>query len=269
MSLFLTNWSIEIIPIFFVLLLLGFYLSGALSSKPKNIKIVSWWRITSYIVGNVILVFALFGPLDYLSEKLFFFHMIQHLAITHLAVPLLLLGAPTFTIIRGMPYGIRYYTIGKLANNYIVRSSLNFVSKPPIAWTLFVTSFWLWHIPGLYSRAVLEPSIHILEHSMFLLSAMLFWGVLIDPTPFRSAMPYLTRMFFVVLALTQGLPLAAFLTFARDPLYSVYMSNSGIIDVSPLVDQQIGGLIMWIGTMVPYFITLGGVFWMAVNEDKR
>ncbi len=82
-------------------------------------------------------------------------------------------------------------------------------------------------------------------------------------------MPYLTRMFFVVLALTQGLPLAAFLTFSREPLYSVYMTGSRIIDISPLVDQQIGGLIMWVGTMVPYFITLGGVFWMAVNEDKR
>tara|TARA_Y100000590_G_C15367576_1_gene881291 strand:+ start:33 stop:263 length:231 start_codon:yes stop_codon:yes gene_type:complete len=76
-------------------------------------------------------------------------------------------------------------------------------------------------------------------------------------------------MFFVVLALTQGLPLAAFLTFSREPLYSVYMTGSRIIDISPLVDQQIGGLIMWVGTMVPYFITLGGVFWMAVNEDKR
>ena len=238
MSLFLTNWSFEIIPLFLFSLLIGFYLSGALKSKPKQITIVSNWRIISFLSGNVLILFSLFGPLDYLSEKLFLFHMIQHLTITHLAVPLVLLGAPTFTIIRGMPYGVRYYTIGKLANVTAVRSAINFVSKPLIAFALFVTSFWAWHIPGLYSLAVLDPLVHILEHGMFLISGILFWSALIDPTPFKSAMPYLTRMFYVVLALTQGLPLAAFLTFSREPLYSVYMVDSGIIQVSPLVENK-------------------------------
>ncbi len=269
MSLFLTNWSFEIIPVFLFSLVIGFYISGVVRFKPTRIVIVSNWRITSFLVGNILILFALFGPLDYLSGKLFLFHMIQHLMLTHLAVPLVLLGAPTFTIIRGMPYGIRYYTVGKLAKVAAVRAVINFVSQPLISFALFVTSFWAWHVPGLYSLAVLDPIVHILEHGIFLVSGILFWGVLIDPTPFKSAMPYLTRMFYVVLALTQGLPLAAFLTFARDPLYSVYAVDNGIIQISPLLDQQIGGLIMWIGTMIPYFITLGGVFWMAVNEDKR
>ena len=269
MSLFLTNWSLEIIPIFLLLLVVGFYLSGAFRFQPKRIIIVSNWRILSFLLGNTLIVFALFGPLDYLSEKLFLFHMIQHLTLTHLAIPLVLLGAPTFTIVRGMPYGVRYYTVGKLANVRLIRAFINFLSKPPISFAFFVTSFWAWHIPGLYSLAVLDPLVHIVEHGMFLISGLLFWGVLIDPTPFKSAMPYLTRMFYVVLALTQGLPLAAFLTFSREPLYPVYMVDNGIFDISPLLDQQIGGLIMWIGTMIPYFLTLGGVFWMAVNEDKR
>ena len=269
MPVLLEYWSWDPLAIFSITLFCLFYLNGIRDLSPNKIIVISGWRKSSFFSGMGITLFVLIGPIDYLATQLFFYHMIQHLLLTHLAAPLILLGIPVFPILRGLPKGVRYYTVSKLSKSKNVKLLLSFLSHPASTWVFFVTTFWAWHIPGLYSAAVENELIHLIEHMMFIVSALMFWWSIVTPSPFHSKVPYLARGFYIILALTQGLPLSAFITFASEPLYSVYLAEQTIMDINPLVDQQIGGLIMWIGTMVPYFISLGLIFWLSVVGDKK
>jgi len=60
--------------------------------------------------------------------------------------------------------------------------------------------------------------------------------------------------------------LGALLTFAAQPFYLPYVSAPRIFGSTPLGDQQLGGLIMWLPTNIPYLIALSVLFFQWVGE---
>ena len=167
---------------------------------------------------------ALLSPLESMAHDLFSAHMGQHLILIYVAAPLLVIGLPRLRIPR-------------VATGAVV------------VWVLHVGALWLWHLPGLYSAALRNNPLHGLEHLSFLVTAMLFWSVLIHPDRTRRLDHPAALMLVFLTAVASG-ALGALLTFATTPLYEVHAGTTG--SLTQLEDQQLAGLLMWIPTGVVY-----------------
>src|SRR5215469_5184534 len=148
----LTTWSLEPFVIVSVLVTALLYLRGvAYTSRLGLGPHLSWWQITCFFAGLLVLFIALESDIDVLSDKLLFVHMIQHDLLTMVVPPLLLLGMPAWVMWRAFPavwrrvvllQAIRYRWPWR-AGQVIGRA----LSNPPLVFVLFVGGFLFWHIP--------------------------------------------------------------------------------------------------------------------------
>ena len=265
----LLAWSWEPLTLFFVGLLGVGYARGWRGLKPLKVTVITHWRAASFLTGLTLLLLALISPIDTLGGRLFAFHMTQHMLLTHVAVPLILLGAPVLPVARGMGYGIRRVTVIKLAKSSLVRRVFHLLIHPLVGLAVFVACIWAWHVPAAYAAAVTNDLAHIAQHASFITAATIFWWAIIDPTPIRGKLPYLGRLVIVVMALSLTFPLAAMLTFAATPWYEPYIGQEALWGLDAMTDQQIGGLIMWVGGIAPYFLAIAGLFIVAVRRDEE
>ncbi len=254
--------------IFFVLV--GyFYIRGL--RRFKNRKPVRTWQIWCFFTGLFVLIAALVPPIDPLADRLFFMHMVQHLLIVQVGVPLLIFGVPYFVILRGMPMWFRSYVYFPLLRNRPFQKVLKFVSKPLVALILFEANFIFWHIPLYYNLALFNDVWHMLEHACMALTAMLLWRNIIDPYPMRAVLSYPSRILYLALITASDIILSSILTFADRPLYGY----EGIPQPEWWVwgyvqDQALGGLIMWVPGGFVWFVAMTACFFVwARNEQSQ
>jgi putative membrane protein len=103
-----------------------------------------------------------------------------------------------------------------------------------------------WHLPALYEAALGNEALHLLEHAVFVIGAYLFWWNVIDPHPLRPNLQYLVRVPYIFLTVVPAFALGAFLTFADGPWYATYIVTAPLHGLTPIEDQQLGGVIMWV-----------------------
>lgn len=214
-------------------------------------------QITYFVLGWVTLALALVSPLDPLGDEyLFSAHMIQHMLIAVVAPPLLLLGTPRW--LAELPL-----------RNMSVRMVARWLASPIVAFGVFQADIWLWHAPALYDLTLANDTVHILEHLTFLIFGLIYWLPILSPTPL---IPRISRGFAVLYLFIGCQPmvaLGALLTFASRPLYTPYIDAPRVWGLSPLGDQQLGGLIMWLPTNIPYLVALSAAFFLWVGERDR
>jgi cytochrome c oxidase assembly factor CtaG len=103
-------------------------------------------------------------------------------------------------------------------------------------------ALWLWHVPALFEAALTHPSVHVLQHSSFLGSALLFWGSVFGRAPRRAGAVALASLFTTMVHTGA---LGALLTFSPTVWYPHY-AQGAVLGLGALEDQQLGGLIMWV-----------------------
>jgi cytochrome c oxidase assembly factor CtaG len=243
MNSLLTYWSFDYITVVFIGLLCLFYLY-ALYGRLKK-------RSAYFFAGIFLLIFCVASPLHFLGENyLFSAHMLSHTLILLVAAPLLVLGIPPEN---------------RFKNSFISISKK--VSKSPLAgWLTGVCIMWFWHIPTIFNRLTMMNDmsmnssqimsllsyIHILS---LLLAGMIFCLPIINPyTEFRL-MP-LKGVLYLTSACVLCSILGLLITFAPAVVYTHYLQFNNASGFSSLirndwgiskeVDQQIGGLIMWV-----------------------
>lgn len=190
---------------------------------------------------------------DGIAEQYLTAHMVQHLVVTLVVPPLLLLGTPAW-LIDGWFRSPAVLAIGR------------FLTRPLLAFAAFNVPFSLIHLPVLYELMLRNYAFHLLSHAIFLLTALLLWWPVVGP---HGALPRLTYPLQMLYLLGQTIPgqvIGAFLTFSP-PLYSFYseIARSGM---SQQLDQQIAGLLMWVGGGLLYFIPLTAVFFVWFNREE-
>jgi len=150
------------------------------------------------------------SPFCALTSALFSARVVHHLLLTIALAPLILLALPRFTV-RG-PGGL---------------------------WVgLHIIVFWFWHAPQAYSAALSSHFVYWAMQVSILGSALLFWAWL-RQSGIASAIAAL-----LATTVAMGL-LGALLTFAGQPLYAPHFRSTSAWGLTPLDDQQLGGLIMW------------------------
>jgi putative membrane protein len=193
--------------------------------------------------------------------------MTQHEILMLLAAPLLVLSRPMLAFLKALPRD-RARALARIANARCCQRIWRFITNSFVAWGLHAVTLWIWHLPALFDATVDDDLVHSLQHLSFLGSALLFWwAVLHGP---RRAMSYgIAVLYLFTTALHSGL-LGALLVYARTLWYSTYATTTQSWGLSPLDDQQLGGLIMWVPAGMVYVFAALVLFvgWLRESERK-
>ncbi|MBI2325761.1 MAG: cytochrome c oxidase assembly protein [Chloroflexi bacterium] len=244
-------------------------MSGARRSRIHGRR---WplWRTGVFLLGCAAIVGALLSPIDALAHDLFSVHMVQHMLLVAVAAPLILLGAPIRPVLRGMPRSWRRWIVRPIARNAAVRAALHLLRHPLVAGALYVAGLYAWHVPLLYDAALADELVHVLEHLWFMVTALLFWSCVIDPEPFRSRLPYPARIFYLLLAgAGQNTILGGLLAFSTRLLYRSYEGRPERYGLDAVLDQRIGGAIMWVPGDLIFLAAASASFFLWLAEEER
>lgn len=225
------------------LLLVGPLRSRFASSKPITSRQLTFWTL-----GILAMIVALITPISTLADLyLFSAHMLQHILLTLVAPPLLLLGMPAWFF---EPLRTRSGLL------HLARSLCN----PFFAFAVFNVTFVAWHFPALYNLALYSPQVHLLEHITIVATAMLTWMPVLSPTKLIPRLPLPLQVFYAFLQSIVGTGLGGILTLAKEPIYVFYVQAPRIWAVPVLEDQVWAGLLMWVGAAMIWLVVLTIIF---------
>ena len=227
------------------------------------------WYAWSFGAGILFLAFSLLGPLETYNEQLFTLHMSQHLLIMQVATPVILLGRPVQLVLKALPPRNTKQTVGLLFGNGSVRFAVIAVTAPVTGFLLFNGNMGFWHLPAFYEAALVNNWVHHLQHLLFAGFSMLYWWVIIDPVPRHHRLPPAWAIGSVFLSMMIGSIIGAILTLSGTVLYPFYLETANPWGWSPLLDQQVGGLIMWVGSFVLYFIVVIVLAVKLLQQDEK
>ena len=244
------------------------YLVGLLRI-PASVRTVLFGarRYLSFAAGIASLFIVLISPLDGLDDELFSAHMVQHMVLMLVAPPLLVSGRPTLAWLWAFPLSTRRM-MGRIWVKTRLGNYLHRIFTPTVVWILCSAALWFWHLPAPFAWSLASEPIHALEHICFFATSLMFWSLVLEPISKRRIGYGITIVFVMTFGLQMGL-LGALLTFAGHPLYAAYFQTTEHWGLSPLEDQQVGGLSMWIPASLVHLATLGALVTSWMRQDER
>jgi putative membrane protein len=200
---------------------------------------IRFWQAACYAAGWLGLAGALVSPLHMLGEHLFTAHMVEHEIVMACAAPLLAFSRPIGALLWSLPPALRDL-LGRASRSRRLRVPWLAATSPLPATAIHGAVIWLWHAPPLFEAAVANTAVHRLQHLSFLISALAFWWALARRADRGAASMHL----FVTMVHTSLL--GALLTFSPRVLYPRQTFAAAHFGLTPLEDQQLAGLVMWI-----------------------
>jgi putative membrane protein len=198
-------------------------------------------RRAAFFGGLAVVAVALLSPVDIYADALLSVHMAQHVLLTLVAAPLLLLGRPGELALRVVSPERRRRWL-RLGRGRVGRLA----SSPLLAWTAFAAAGWVIHFSPLFDAALRSPPVHVAEHALFLATALLFWWPVVGGHPGRPSLPHGVRLLYLGVAMPQNTFLALAVLGAEGVLYSHYAELARSWGPSPLADQRQGAGLMWV-----------------------
>lgn len=246
------------------------YVNG-LGNWDKPSHPINAWQKVSFFAGLLTIFLALQSPIDPLAEHYFFVHQIQHLILRMVGPLLVLLGAPLTPMLRGLPLWLRQGGVRAVVRRAWARQAYHYLTNPVAAVAMFMFALYFWQVPGLHDLAVRNDYVHELMHGTMLFSGFLFWWLVIDPKPHRSRLHYGLRVLYLGLIVLPNTVLGAGITFARGLLYQAYTEFPQPIPLDPIIDQQLGGLFLWVVGDMMSIIAAGIVMimWYQREQEKE
>ncbi|MHB1980882.1 MAG: cytochrome c oxidase assembly protein [Sulfobacillus sp.] len=259
----LANWGFSALwnpPIALGLILIGAlyaWVVGPLRVRLGNHLPVRLNQQIIFYLALVLLYLAVGSPLDVISDHyLFSAHMLQHMMLAVVVAPLVLIGTPDWF---WRPV-YRTPVVGKV---------LAFLTRPLIAVLVFNILFSYMHFPGFYDLSLRNDTVHFIEHATILLTGMFMWWPVFSPLP---ELPALSDPLKILYLFVDGLLMMvafATITFAPTPIYTFYLTAPRLIPgVSPLLDQQLGGLVMHYMTLTAYGAATVWAFFHWVRGER-
>jgi putative membrane protein len=219
-------------------------------------------RRREFLAGLGVIFVALESPIDTGSATSFSVHMVQHLLLTMIAAPLLVLGAPvTLALLACSP------THRRRLSAALGRVPLRTLSEPIVAWSAFFGFLWGSHFTGLFDASLRSDGVHGLEHVAYLATAVLFWMPVVGRDPSPSALSYPARILYLFFAMASMAFLGLALFSANHALYPTYAAVEGTANA--VADQRMGGTLMWVGGMVNIVPALALVMLAWMRADER
>ncbi|HUQ99122.1 MAG TPA: cytochrome c oxidase assembly protein [Gemmatimonadaceae bacterium] len=262
-------WTFDPLVVFALLLGGLLYAVGLarLWSSSRRGAGVSEIQAACFGIGWLAVAVALVSPLHALGSVLFSAHMTQHEVLISLGAPLIVVGRPIVPFLWAFP---RDWSrrLGTIAHGNVVSSPWRMFSRPSVAFALHAVALWAWHLPGPYQATITSSWMHALQHSSFVFTALLFWWSILSAR--GEGLGRGAGIFYLFGTALQTGALGALLAFAPSLWYPAYAATTGAWGLSPLEDQQLGGLIMWIPGSIPYLVAGLVLFagWLRESETR-
>lgn len=201
--------------------------------------------------GWLVLGIAFVSPLCNLTSALFSARVAQHLLTVQIAAPLFVLGWPAGAV--------RWP--GRL------RMAAALLERPELAWGLFGITLWVWHLPGPYMAALANDAVLWSMHGTLLAGAVAAWRSVLAPAGNAMRLRGLLAAFGTSVHLAM---LAGLLIFAGTPLFPYHLTTTAAWGLSPLADQQLGGLIMGVVGSLAYvaLVLAGAARWLRQSAEE-
>lgn len=252
------RWSIHPSTVIGIAALGGLYFWRARQRAPADERgTPTAAQRLCFVLGLLVLFASLNGPVHDLSDYyLFSAHMVQHLMLTMIVIPLLLFGTAGWMLrpvlrVRG------------------VRAVAERITTPAACFVIFNLTLALWHLPPLYNAAMASHDVHIVQHLCFLAASTLMWWPLLSPLPELPRPSYPKQMLYTMLLMLPMMVISVYITYSDSILYPAYASAPRLWGLSPLDDQRLGGLIMWVPGSLVIIGILSVVFFKWVASLER
>lgn len=265
----LLSWTFEPVPAFGLVATAVIYFLGWRKLHRQVPGRFPSWRLGCFLGGLAAIYVSLASPLDAFASFLLTAHMVQHLLLTMIAPPLLLLGAPQLPMLVGLPRRFVSQALGPFLNWPLLKAVVHRITHPVVCWVLFILSNVLWHFPPFYELALRSSAWHEIEHLCFLGTALLFWWHVVQPWPSRPHWPRWAVIPYLLLADLQNTALAAFLSFYDRVLYPTYENAPRLGRLSPLDDQAGAGAIMWVPGSVAFLVPAAIIAIQFLSPKRR
>jgi putative membrane protein len=240
------DWSLPVWLTASVVLTAAIYFRGWLAIRKTRKAQFTDLRLASFLMGLGVLWLAIGSPMDGFADVLLSAHMIEHLLLMSFVPPLLLYGLPVVPLLRGLPTILIRFVAGPMLRTPFLRRIGHWLVTPVVAWLAMNLAFLGWHVPRAYDFALEHENWHAVEHLCFLASSLLFWWCILRPWPASRHRQRWGILLYLVAADIVNTLLSAFLAFCGRPVYAFYLEHPNPFQVSPLDDQVLGAVIMWV-----------------------
>jgi Predicted membrane protein len=265
---FLLPWDFSPTVLSLTLLALSIYIIGLMRLRAAG-RGIGFWRPLAYIVGVVLIYLVLQTRFEYYAAHMFFLHRIQHLVLHHLGPFLIALSWPPEVLRAGLPSGVRERWLPVLFGNRVSKVVLGLFLHPVLAPLLFVFAVGFWLIPSIHFAAMLNLPLYNLMNWSMVVDGLPFWLLVLDPRPHPPArINRGLRILLAFLVIPPQIVIGAYIGLSTHDLFSVYAVCGRVLPISAIMDQQIGGLIIWVPasmmSVLAALIALSGF-----NRDSR
>jgi putative membrane protein len=250
----LRTWSLPLAPLITLSIALILYMRGWNAARVTRDRELPMWRAACFVAGVFSLWGALASPIDALDDYLLAAHMIQHFILMSIAPPLIVLGAPTVPMLRGMPRVLIRGLLRPLFRAGWIRAIGRVVTHPVFAWMAMNVAYLGWHVPAAFELTFRSEWIHNCEHACFFATSLAFWWVVLRPWPARARWPRWTTIPYLLSADVVNTVLSATLAFSGRVLYPSYSAAPRICFLTPLKDQVAAGSEMWVLNSVVFLV---------------
>jgi len=263
----LTAWSLDpLLQVTVIVSTVFFLLAVRRVDRAHPAKPVPRARTVAFLAGMLAIEVALQSGIERYDTTLFSVHMVQHMLLTMVAAPLIVLSAPITLILRVATPAERRRWVLPVLHSRVVRV----IGHPAVAWLLFTAVMWGSHFTPLFDAALENEWLHDGEHLLYLAVGLLFWWPVVgfDPSPYRMSYP--ARIMYLFLQMPQNTFLALAIYSATAPLYPHYVTTGRLWGPDPLVDQQAAGAIMWVWGDLTFLLALLLIIaaWMRDEEAR-
>jgi putative membrane protein len=246
-------WEVDPATLIMIAVLVGAYLVGALAGR----RLPEPRQLIVYAAGVLAIAATLTGPLDQLTkEHSFFIYIFQQMVLIFIAPPLLITGTPGW-MLRPL-----------LLNRYL-EAIFRFLTRPLFAFLLFAAVFTLVHFPAVCDRICHVHPVYGDVRTMLLMTGLLLWFPLTSPLPEYPRMSYPMQIMYLFLLMIPMTAVAAPITMAQSVLYTFYFEGPHPFGFSPMADQVLGGLIMWVGQGVYLMFAFSAIFFRWAQRDDQ
>jgi putative membrane protein len=204
-------------------------------------RAIRWWQAGAFAAGWLTVFGALCSPLHWYAEHLFSAHMVEHELLMAIAAPLFAVSRPIGAFLRALPKSFRSL-LSRMSRQSWISGAWRGIVDPVSATVLHAIALWAWHAPALFEAAVESETYHRLQHLSFFVSALIFWWAI-----FRRPVATFGHGGMLVFATMAHMTLlGALLALSPHVMYPEQTQFAPEFGLTPLEDQELGGLIMWI-----------------------
>ncbi|HEU4452303.1 MAG TPA: cytochrome c oxidase assembly protein [Longimicrobium sp.] len=237
---------------------LYFLLVGPLRHRFPGSRPATRGQVASFVLAWASIFLSLQGPLHELSDFfLFSAHMVQHLVLILVMPPLLLMGIPDWMLRPA----VRVRWVGAVARALTI---------PLVAFALNNVIFLAWHFPGPYDLMMRNHNVHVGMHLTIMITGVIMWWPVMSPLPELPRIAAPLQMIYLFLV---GIPMmvsAALITFSGSAMYTWYVEAPRVFaELSPLEDQRLGGVIMWVPGGLVIWIAITAVYFRWTHREVK